>query len=191
VNWLSLSSYIPVDLSPLSSDVWGPRAGRSGLHCGRSSNSSGRLSLRRSGLVSIRFTRHSSLGPRRDDLANNWAHGPFVRSLILLVDPGDIRPPQAPNLCVDFEITGPKIQGPACSFIILIRNDSKISLPDHYFWTLSDPVKTIFYCLLPLLFFKTRCSVLSLCFGGQHFDFSGLEFHWVHRCSPRASSGFL
>jgi hypothetical protein len=38
-----------------------------------------------------------------------------VRSFILLVDPGDICPPQAPNLWVDFEITGPKILGPACS----------------------------------------------------------------------------
>jgi hypothetical protein len=59
-----------------------------------------------SGLVSIHFTRRSSPGPRRDDLANYWAHGPFVRSFILSVDPGDIRPPQAPNLWVDFEING-------------------------------------------------------------------------------------
>jgi hypothetical protein len=66
--------------------------------------------------VSIRFTRRSSPGPRRDDLTNDWAHGPLVRSLILLVDPGDIRPPQAPDLWVDFEITGPKILGPACIF---------------------------------------------------------------------------
>jgi hypothetical protein len=113
-----------------------------------------------------------------------WAHGPFVRSFILLVDPGDIRPPQAPDLWVDFEITGPKIQGPACSFLILIRNNSKVSPLGHCSWTLSDPVKTIFYCLLPLLLFKTWCSALSLCFKGQHFDFLGLEFHWVHqRCT--------
>jgi hypothetical protein len=90
--------------------------GRSGPCCGCHSNSSGRLGLRRSGLVSIRFTRRSSPGPRRDDLANYWAHWPFVRSFILLVDPGDIRPPQAPDLWVDFEITDPKILGPACSF---------------------------------------------------------------------------
>jgi hypothetical protein len=91
------------------------------------------LGLRRSGLVSIRFTRRSSPGPRRDDLANDWAHGPLVRSLILLVDPGDIRPPQAPDLWVDFEINGPKILGPACSFLILTRNALRISLPGHYF----------------------------------------------------------
>jgi hypothetical protein len=34
----------------------------------------------------------------------------------LLVDPGDICPPQASNLWVDFEIIGPKILGPACGF---------------------------------------------------------------------------
>jgi hypothetical protein len=43
-----------------------------------------------------------------------WALGPFVRSSILPVDPGDICPPQAPDLWVDFEIIGPKILGPAC-----------------------------------------------------------------------------
>jgi hypothetical protein len=32
------------------------------------------------------------------------------------VDPGDIRPPQAPDLWVDFKITGPKILGPAAVF---------------------------------------------------------------------------
>jgi hypothetical protein len=39
-----------------------------------------------------------------------------VRSFTLPVDPGDICPPQAPDLWVDFEITGPKILGPACGF---------------------------------------------------------------------------
>jgi hypothetical protein len=47
----------------------------------------------RSGLMSICFTGHSSPGPRRDDLTLYWALGPFVRSFILLVDPGDICPP--------------------------------------------------------------------------------------------------
>jgi hypothetical protein len=32
----------------------------------------------------------------------------------LSVDPGDICPPQAPDLWVDFEIIGPKILGPTC-----------------------------------------------------------------------------
>jgi hypothetical protein len=94
VNRLSLSSYNPADLSPLCSDTRGPCAGRSGHCCDHYSNSSGHLGLRRSDLVSIHFTRRSSPGPRRDDLANYWAHGPFVKSFILLVDPGDIRLPQ-------------------------------------------------------------------------------------------------
>jgi hypothetical protein len=34
-------------------------------------------------------------GPRRGDLADYWAHGSLARYLVLLVDPGDIRPPQA------------------------------------------------------------------------------------------------
>jgi hypothetical protein len=45
------------------------------------SKSLGRLDSRWSGLVSIRFTGHSSPGPRRDDLTIYWALGPFVRSL--------------------------------------------------------------------------------------------------------------
>ena len=93
MNRLSLSSYNSADLSPLCSDVWGPCAGRSGHCCGRNSNSSGRLGLRRSGLVSIRFIRRSSPSPRKNDLTNYWALGPFVRSFILPVDPGDICPP--------------------------------------------------------------------------------------------------
>jgi hypothetical protein len=57
-----------------------------------------------------------------------------VRSFTLPVDPGDIRPPQAPDLWVDFEITDPKILGPACSlFLILIRNALEISLSGHCF----------------------------------------------------------
>ena len=35
-----------------------------------------------------------SLGPRKNDLTNYWALGPFVRSFTPLVDPGDIYPPQ-------------------------------------------------------------------------------------------------
>jgi hypothetical protein len=53
-------------------------------------------------------------GPQGDDLTNYGALGPFVRSFIPLVDPGDICPPQAPDLCADFEINGPKILGPTC-----------------------------------------------------------------------------
>jgi hypothetical protein len=37
-----------------------------------------------------------------------------VRSFTLLVDPGDICPPQAPDLWVNLEVISPKIPGPAC-----------------------------------------------------------------------------
>jgi hypothetical protein len=50
----------------------------------------------------------------KNDLTIYWALGPFVRSFTLLVDPGDICPPQAPDLWVDFEVISPKIPGPAC-----------------------------------------------------------------------------
>jgi hypothetical protein len=36
-------------------------------------------------------------GPRKNDLTIYWALGPFVRSFTLLVDPGDIYPPQSHN----------------------------------------------------------------------------------------------
>jgi hypothetical protein len=55
-----------------------------------------------------------SPGPRKDDLTIYWALGPFVRSFTLLVDPGDIYLPQAPDLWVNLEVINPKIIGPAC-----------------------------------------------------------------------------
>jgi hypothetical protein len=102
VNRLSLSSYNLADPSSLGSDVRGSCAGRSGHCCDHCSNSSGRLCLRRSDLVSIHFTRHSFPGPRRDDLTNYWAHGPFVRSFILLVDPGVSVPHICPFCSIGF-----------------------------------------------------------------------------------------
>ena len=47
-----------------------------------------------------------------------WALGPFVRSFTPLVDPGDIYPPQAPDLWVDLEVINPKIQGPKNDFLL-------------------------------------------------------------------------
>jgi hypothetical protein len=47
-----------------------------------------------------------------------WALGPFVRSFTSLVDPGDIHPPQAPDLWVDLEVINPKIQGPKNDFLL-------------------------------------------------------------------------
>jgi hypothetical protein len=43
--------------------------------------------------------------------------------------------------------------------LILPRNTLKISLPGRYFWTLSDPVKTIFYCLFH--YYSLKFGVLS------------------------------
>jgi hypothetical protein len=78
----------------------------------------GHQGLHQPGLISICFTGRSSPGPWRSDLTIYWALGPFVRSFILLVDPGDICPPQAPDLRADFEIISPKIPGPACSLCL-------------------------------------------------------------------------
>jgi hypothetical protein len=44
--------------------------------------------------MSICFADCPSPGPRKNDLTIYWALGPFVRSFTLLVDPGDICPPQ-------------------------------------------------------------------------------------------------
>jgi hypothetical protein len=38
-----------------------------------------------------------SPGPRKNDLTNYWALGPFVRPFTSLVDPGDIYPPHPPT----------------------------------------------------------------------------------------------
>jgi hypothetical protein len=67
---------------------------------------------------------------------------PFARPSCLLVDPGDIRPPQAPNLCVDFKIINPKILGPACDFDFHFGDGRSEGAPvERCFWTLSDSVK--------------------------------------------------
>ena len=62
----------------------------------------GRLGLHRPGLVLICLTVRSSQAHEGDDLTNYGAFGPFVRSFILLVELGDICPPQAPDLWADF-----------------------------------------------------------------------------------------
>jgi hypothetical protein len=72
----------------------GSSAGKSDLCCGRSLDVVGRPGLHQSGLMSICFADCPSPGPRKNDLTIYWALGPFVRSFTLLVDPGDICPPQ-------------------------------------------------------------------------------------------------
>jgi hypothetical protein len=74
--------------------------------------------LRPPGLMSICSTSRFSPGPWRSDLTIYWALGPFVRSFTLPVDPGDICPPQAPDLRADFKIISPKILGPACGLCL-------------------------------------------------------------------------
>jgi hypothetical protein len=72
----------------------------------------GRPGLHQSGLISLCSAGCFSLGPRKNDLTIYWALGLFVRSFTLLVDPGDIYPPQAPDLWVNLEVISPKIPGP-------------------------------------------------------------------------------
>jgi hypothetical protein len=70
----------------------------------------GRLGLHRPGLVLICLTGRSSQAHEGDDLTNYGAFGPFVRSFILLVDPGDICPPQVPgggHACGGARVAGP------------------------------------------------------------------------------------
>jgi hypothetical protein len=114
VNRLSLSSYSSADPSSLGSVVRGPSAERSGHCCDYLLEviGSSELAPIRPYVDPLHWS--SLPGPQGDDLMNYGALGPFVRSFILLVDPGDIRPPQAPDLWVDFEINGPMILGPAC-----------------------------------------------------------------------------
>jgi hypothetical protein len=105
----------------------GSSAGKSDLCCGRSLDVVGRPGLHQSGLLSTCFADCSSPGPRKNDLTIYWALGPFVRSFTLLVDPGDICPPQAPDLWVNLEVISPKIPGPACRR--LEENDFLLSPP--------------------------------------------------------------
>jgi hypothetical protein len=91
---LSLSSYSSADPSSLGSVVRGSSAGRSGHCCDYLLEVIGP-----SGLAPIRpyvdpLHWLSLPGPQGDDLTNYGALGPFVGSFILLVDPGDIFPPQ-------------------------------------------------------------------------------------------------
>jgi hypothetical protein len=72
----------------------GSSAGKSDLCCGHSLNVVGRPGLHQSGLMSLCFAGRLSPGPRKNDLPIYWALGPFVRAFTLLVDPGDIYPPQ-------------------------------------------------------------------------------------------------
>jgi hypothetical protein len=109
---------------------------------------------------------------------------PFVRSSSLLVDPGDICPPQAPNLWVDFEIIGPKILGPACYFGF-DKESLKNGLSSCCSWTLCNLVKMIFCYPLLSLFIGLRFILQKsmLCLGlmpwRSAFCSLGFRIHWV------------
>jgi hypothetical protein len=83
--------------------------------------------------------------------------------------PGGYPSPTSPRSLGWFWNNRPKDPRSSLRSLILTRNALEISLPGHYFWTLSDPVKTIFYCLVSLLFLEIWCSVSGSCFRGQHF----------------------
>jgi hypothetical protein len=74
----------------------GSSAGKSDLCCGRSLNVVGHPGSHQSSLMSTCLADCPSPGPQKNDLANYWALGPFVRSFTLPVDPGDICPPHEP-----------------------------------------------------------------------------------------------
>jgi hypothetical protein len=76
----------------------GSGAGKSDFCFGQSFDVVGRSGLHQSGLMSIYFAGCFSPGPRKSDLTIYWALGPFVGSFTLLVDPGDIYPPQVHNI---------------------------------------------------------------------------------------------
>jgi hypothetical protein len=99
VNFLSLSPYSSaLSTYPRTAPLHGgSSAGKSDLCCGRSLDIVGRPGLHQSGPMSICLSGCPSPGPRKNDLTIYWALGPFVRSFTLLVDPGDIYPPQRPR----------------------------------------------------------------------------------------------
>jgi hypothetical protein len=109
----------------------------------------GHPSLHQSGITSLRLVGCLSPGPRKNDLTIYWAFGPFVRSFTPLVDPGDIYPPQAPDLWVNLEVISPKIPGPTCGCFEEKRLPAVFSRSDHSF---------------------DRSLVSCLCLRGRHFD---------------------
>jgi hypothetical protein len=95
---------------------------------------------------------------------------PRARPSHLLVDPGDIYPPQAPNLWDEFEIISPKILGPVYGFCYMV-------------WFLLLPMglgvaPELWVDFLEIIHSK----VFILCFRNQHFAFVGLKIYcllWV------------
>jgi hypothetical protein len=117
VNRLNLSSYNLVDLSLIHSDVQG--------RCARKSRADATDSARvwrvawawACFLLTSAHSASSPPWPTKGWPCEIIGIKPLARPSCLLVVPGDICPPQAPNLWVDFEIISPKILGPAREFV--------------------------------------------------------------------------
>jgi hypothetical protein len=164
VNRLNPSSDSSADPSSLGSVARGSSAGGSGLCCDYLLEVVGPSGLAPICPCADPLHWSSLPGPLGDDLTNYRALGPFVRFFILLVDLGDICPPQAPDLWVDFEINGPMILGLASSLLILTRkrlgdklvgptllssewfDKNNFSLPSSAFIA-----QNLVFCLRPLL----------------------------------------
>jgi hypothetical protein len=93
VNLSSLSCVILADLSSHGSAAWGLPRGKIGSLLRLFARRCGPFEFAPIGLMSFSLAGCPSLGPRKNDLTNYWALGPFVRPFTSLVDPGDIYPP--------------------------------------------------------------------------------------------------
>jgi hypothetical protein len=104
----------------------GSSAGKSDLCCGRSLDVVGRPGLYQSGPMSICFAGCPSQGPRKNDLTIYWALGPFVRSFTLLVDLGDICPPQ-PHSLQSAKLPHTKAMEPLAYVELMLLDQSSIA----------------------------------------------------------------
>jgi hypothetical protein len=84
------------DLSSHGSIAWGLQRGKVGSPLGFTCSTLWAVRVcSNPALRLLRFVDRLSPCPRKNDLTIYWALGPFGRSFISLVDPGDIYPPQA------------------------------------------------------------------------------------------------
>jgi hypothetical protein len=100
------------------------------------------------------------------------------------MDPGDICPPQAPDLWVHFEIIGPKILGPTCR--LCLRQEMLLGqFGENDFLLSSSALLHSKSVVLP-----HTCALevgISFC---RTLNFIGCTGGAPNGCSPRALSGF-
>jgi hypothetical protein len=168
VNLSSLSCVILADLSSHGSAAWGLPRGKIGSLLRLFARRCGPFEFAPIGLMSFSLAGCPSLGPRKNDLTNYWALGPFVRPFTSLVDPGDIYPPQAPDLWVDLEVINSKIQGPKNDFLL-----SSLALITR--------LTKVWFCACALEVGILDCKTL---------DFIGCTGGAPNGCSPRLLSRF-